>query len=143
MAKVRPSSVPKTLVTGNFGERPEPPKSLTKRQIVIWKAVVASEDPIFFNTEVLRGLLADYCRRRALSEELGEVIEALGPVESLDAERERRFDLLTRSRDREMHAVGSIATRLRLTNQSRYQSTVAGRVVDRGLRAEEPWRKSA
>lgn len=140
----RPSSVSKTLISGNFGERPEPPASLTKRQKAIWLEVVAAEDPIFFNTAVLRGLLADYCRRRAVSEELSEFIDRSGPVwERDDVEQRRRFAQWMRLRDLEMGAVVSLATKLRLTNQSRYQSAVAARVAERGAKAEEPWRKSA
>ena len=139
----RPSSVSKTLVSGNFGERPEPPNSLTKRQKAIWREVVAAEDPILFNTAVLRGLLADYCRRRATGEEISEVIDGSGAVAQQDDEQLARFDQLLRMRDREMTAVITAATKLRLTNQSRYQPVVAGRAADRGAVQDTPWRKSA
>lgn len=88
-------------------------------------------------------MLADYCKRRAVCEEIGEVIDASGPIGKQDAEQQRRFAQLLRMRDREMAAVANLATKLRLTNQARYQSAVAARVVERGKQAEEPWRKSA
>jgi len=88
-------------------------------------------------------MLADYCKRRAISDEIGEVIDGLGGDWQSDPSGARELERLLRMRDREQKAVANIATKLRLTNQSRYQSTVAGRVVDRGLKAEEPWRKSA
>ena len=131
------------MVSGNFGERPEPPVILTKRQQDIWKAVVASEDPVFFNTEVLRGMLADYCKRRAIADEISEVIDGLGDTWSGDRGGALELERLLRMRDREQKAVANFATKLRLTNQARYQSAVAARVVERGEKADEPWRKSA
>ena len=140
----RNSSAAATIVAGNFGERPEPPADLTKRQIAIWREVVASEDPDFFNSAVLRGLLADYCRRRAVCEEITNVIDGFGASWKRGVGDLEEYDLLLRMRDREQKGVIELATKLRLTNQSRWQPQGAARAATKAAAEQDiPWRKSA
>lgn len=127
------------VVAGGFGNRPNPPPHLTKRQKTIWQDAVAGEDPNFFNTGALRGLLADYCRRRSVSDELTEVIDTLGGVWIDEPEQQQRYDQLLKMRDREMAAVISLATKLRLTNQSRYLADVAARAARKAPKQAAPW----
>jgi hypothetical protein len=130
------------FVAGRFAERPEPPNELTERQKTIWRDVIASEDPNFFNSAVLRGLLGDYCRCRATAEGITAVIEASAKVWMQDSESIASHDQLLRMRDREIKAMVILATKLRLTNQSRYIPQSAARAAAK-VPKEVPWLKSA
>src|SRR5215467_10090913 len=115
----RNSSASKAVIVGGFGERPKPPVGLTKHQRAIWLAVVSSENPDFFKSDVSRALLADYCRRRAACEEISTVIDGFDEGWKADTEALRRYSEMLRMRGREMEATMRVATKLRLTNQSR------------------------
>jgi hypothetical protein len=137
------NSAASQIIAGGFAERPEPPQSLSSRQKTIWREVVASEDPNFFNSGVLRGLLADYCRSRATAEGITEVIEASADVWMQDSESVGNHERLLRMRDRELKAMVTVATKLRLTNQSRYVPHSAGRAAAKAPKDDLPWRQSA
>jgi hypothetical protein len=139
----RNSSASKAIILGGFGERPSPPAELTKRQISIWNAVVTSENPDFFKSEVSRALLADYCRRRAACEEISAVIDRFGGDWKGNPEALGRYSQLLQMRGREMEATMRVATKLRLTNQSRYVKESAASADKRAARQDIPWRKSA
>jgi len=116
---------------------------LNARQKAIWREVVASEDPNFFNSAVLRGLLADYCQRRAMGEEITSVIANAGEDWAQDDKSVAQRDKLLRMRDRETKAVADLATKLRLTNQSRYVPHAAARAAAKAPKEGVPWAKSA
>jgi hypothetical protein len=137
------SAAARAVITGDFAERPKPPSKLTKRQKEIWQEVVSSENPEFFKSGTLRQLLGDYCQRRASCEEITAVIEEFGPGWKDDPETRREYSDLLRMRDREMIAHVALATKLRLTNQSRYVPDTAARVAAKRTRDEIPWRASA
>lgn len=139
----RHSSVAKSVVVaGGFAERPNPPNDLNKRQIELWREVVSGEDPSFFRTAVSRGLLADYCRRRATCEEITAVLQTIGEGWADDPEVMQRYEKLLRMRDRENIATVALATKLRLTNQSRYMPDSAARTAAKAVAQEDvPWAK--
>ena len=126
------------VVAGRFGHRPDPPPELNARQRDIWRGIVSSEDPNFFNTEALRALLADYCRRRETSENISGVINSSKPdLKSSDGLR--RFKQLLALRDLEVRGAGWLATKLRLTNQSRYNALSAATAANRAPKGPRPW----
>ena len=139
----RNSAASEAVIVGGFGERPKPPAGLTKRQRDIWLAVVASENPDFFRSDVSRALLADYCRRRAACEEISGVIDGFGAGWKADSEALGRYSQLLQMRSREMEATMRVATKLRLTNQSLYVKETAASADRRATRQDLPWRKSA
>lgn len=127
------------VVTGNFGRRPEPANDLTDRQSAIWRETVASEHADFFQTGALRGLLADYCRHREAAEKISQVIDTFKPEWLKNDEGAKRYHGLLKMRDLETRASAGLATKLRLTNQSRYtalSAATAGRNAAKGAR---PW----
>lgn len=128
-----------SVVTGSFGKRPEPPDGLTERQVEIWRAIVASEDPNFFNTEALRRLLVDYCRHSESAEKLSDIIETVQTYSLMDNKSLARYNLLVRTRDVETRASTMFATKLRLTNQSRYTPHGAEGAARRALKGARPW----
>lgn len=127
-----------SVVKGNFGERPEPPKELNRSQKEIWKRVTAGEPPEFFATVATQNLLRDYCRHVDEANKLSDAIEALDDPLDGDLSKYKTFLNL---RDRETKAAGDKATKLRLTNQSRYNPMKAQRAVDNNdpEPAGKPW----
>src|SRR4029453_7585270 len=97
----RDSVATRSVIAGGFAERPEPPKVLNRRQNAIWREVVASEDPNFFDSAVTRGLLADYCQRRAMAEEITKVIGDFPEDWADDPQSVSRREKFLRMRDRE------------------------------------------
>jgi predicted nucleic acid-binding protein len=136
----RQSAVAKTVVVGGFGKRPDPPLDLTTRQAEIWREIVSSEDPAFFNTAALRAMLAEYCRRRDTGEGLSQIINAFERQCLKTIDGAKRYRLILGMRDVESRAEVTIATKLRLTNQSRYDRLTAATAARRAAKAPgKPW----
>jgi hypothetical protein len=140
MKRGRKSVADLTVVKGNFGDgRPLPPAELTERQQAIWREVTATEPADFFATEALRGLLADYCAHRESSEQVGSIIATFKPEWLKAADGAKRYKLLLQMRELETRASASLATKLRLTNQSRYQPKAAGTAFRNASTGPKPW----
>jgi hypothetical protein len=130
------------IVTGAFGRRPDPPEHFTERQADIWREVVASEDVAFFNSGALRGMLADYCRHREAAERINEHINKHTSSSSWprNIQAVKRYQLLLRMRAEEVRGAATLATKLRLTNQSRYVPHAAARAAAKAPKAAAmPW----
>lgn len=127
------------VVAGNFGGRPEPSSELTAEQAAIWRETVASEAADFFGTAALRSMLADYCRHRASAAVVSEVIDTFKPEWLKAAEGAKRYYGLLKMREAETRAAASLATKLRLTNQSRYTPQAAATASKHAARGLKPW----
>jgi hypothetical protein len=128
-----------TVIEGGFGERPAPPQDLNERQVEIWRQVVASEPSEFFNTATLRDLLANLCRHREAADKLSSVIDSFQLERLKSGDGSKRYALLLKMRDLEIRASASLATKLRLTNQSRIYPDTAARMSRDGLKGTKPW----
>ena len=136
----RSNAAKAVVIKGGFGRRPEPPADLTERQAEIWREIVSSEAPDFFNTGALRGLLADYCRRRDAAEGVSAIINVFKPEWLKNSEGAKRYKDLLMMRDIETRGATSLATKLRLTNQSRYYPNIAATAARRAAKeARKPW----
>jgi hypothetical protein len=122
---------------GAVGRRPDPPEDLTELEAAVWVTTVVHEPADFFGTSALQQLLKDYCRHVVAAERLSTVIEKHMSVEDSDVSL-RDLDLYLRMRDRETRAVADSATKLRLTNQSRYTPKAAG-TAGRHNSKSKPW----
>lgn len=127
------------VITGAFGLRPEPPEDLTDRQAGIWRETVSSEPADFFNTAALRALLMDYCRHRESAENVSKIINSFQPEWLKSQDGSKRYQALLRMRDMETRAAAQIATKLRLTNQSRYTPQAAATAARNVGRGPRPW----
>lgn len=127
------------VVSPQFGRRPEPPQDFTDEQAEIWRATAASEAIDFFSTSALRDMLADYCRHRASAKAVSEIIDTFKPDWLKSAEGAKRYEGLLRMRDRETKAAASLATKLRLTNQSRYTPQAAATAAKHAAKGFRPW----
>ena len=104
----------KTGITAT--ERPEPPKGLTDDQANEWRAVVNRMPAEWFPRET-HALLAQYCRHVVSAQHVAEIIEKLWSSDDFSLET---FDQLLRMQEREGRALSSLATRMRITQQSRF-----------------------
>jgi hypothetical protein len=127
------------VIEGLFGERPQPPEDLNERQIEIWKLIVASEPAEFFSTAATRSMLADLCRHRETADKLSVVIDSFQAEWLKVGEGAKRYAALLKMRDLEIRAAASLATKLRLTNQSRYVQHTAYRAGRDAVKGTKPW----
>lgn len=127
------------VVTGNFGKRPEPPAELSDDEAAIWRETVSSEAADFFGTAALRGMLADYCRHRASADKVSEVINIFQADWLKSADGAKRYHGLLKMRDLETRAAADKATKLRLTNQSRYTPQAASTASRGAAKGMKPW----
>jgi hypothetical protein len=134
------SSVELKVIQGDFGrDRPEPPPDLTPEQIGLWRRIVQDEPIDFFATAVTRDLLKDYCRVRSAVEFVSANIDQF-PRNGLRSKDGRKLYLQLAQIHREhIRAMASLATKLRLTNQSRYTPQVAATSSRNTAKGIKPW----
>lgn len=101
--------------------RPAPPDYLPSMAQAIWREVTGSRPAAYFDRASL-GLLEVYCRSLAEHRRLATRIEALDP-EADD------YAKLVRLADIQAARVAQMATRMRLSQQSRTDSRGAGRAA--------------
>src|SRR5690348_10698302 len=134
----RKSAASLSVIAGSLDTRPEPPAELTEAEAVVWDRTVAHEAADVFGTAALQQMLKDYCRHVVAAERLGLVIE--GHMHSTDSGVSLKdLDRLLKMRDRETKAIADKATKLRLTNQSRYTPKAAATAAKRAGQADKPW----
>jgi hypothetical protein len=127
------------LINGGLGQRPEPPAEFNECQAEIWREIVASEDPNFFATAVLRSLLADFCRHREAIAKVNEMVDGFDHEWLRQNDGLARYKTLLIIREAETRASISLATKLRLTNQSRLTPDNAGSAARKASQKLKPW----
>lgn len=143
MARGRKSAAAQAVVVqGAFGTRPEPPSDLSSEAAAIWRETVASEAPEFFRTAALRSMLADYCRHSATADLLTSQIDGFDATWLTTDDGLKRYDLLLKLRERETRSSADKATKLRLTNQSRYTPQAAATASKAQSVAKKPWEQA-
>ena len=135
----RKSAASLSVVVGSIDGRPQPPADLTKFQKELWLRTVAGEPLDQFRTATLQQLLKEYVRHVETAHILAGEIEATDPQWLRDEEGLKRYDKLLAMRDRETKAVGEKATKLRLTNQSRYTPQAAATAAKNVGAPKKPW----
>src|SRR5688500_750913 len=126
----RKSSASLSVVAGSIDGRPQPPSDLSEDQCEIWNRVVASEAADFFKTGACQQQLARYCVHLSEVSWLDDQI-----ADAKQPESDASFaviDRLMKMRDREDRACITLATKLRLTNQSRYRADKVHSVPNTG-----------
>lgn|SRR6185369_4635275 len=100
-------------------ERPRPPADLTDDQAEEWRAVVNRMPAEWFPRET-HALLADYCRHVVMARKISQLIQQSEEGETLDV---GEYDRLGRMAERESRVIASLATKMRLTQQTTYDKT--------------------
>lgn len=115
--------------------RISPPSTLTARQVELWREV-ASAKPAGWFTEDCKALLVGYVKAIASHESISQRVDAMESGElQLDLKDE---DKLYAMQERQARLIQSFATKMRLTNQSRYQNSTAA-VKSAKAGASRPW----
>ena len=127
-----------TNVDGALDGRPEPPTDLTPMQTEIWRKVVENEASTFFNTAALQALLKEFCRHVSSAHYLSRQVENL-EVRDFNPDNLKLYDKFLSMRERETKAMADKATKLRLTNQSRYTPQAAATATKNASQNAKPW----
>lgn len=114
----RQSAASLTVVAGAVEviPRASPPEELTDEQAHEWRAVVNRLPAEWFPRET-HGMLAQYCRHVVAARRVAQLIASAEADENLDVEN---YDRLLKMQEREGRALSSLATRMRLSQQTTY-----------------------
>lgn len=101
-------------------ERPQPPEELTDAQADEWISIVNRLPADWFPRET-HGMLAQYCRHLIAARRVAQLIAEFEKAEGgLDIED---YDRLLKMQEREGRAISSLATRMRLSQQTTYDKS--------------------
>ena len=134
----RKSAAALSIIPAATSFRPKPPEHLTSVQAAEWRAIVARLPPTWFSRET-HGLLIAYCRHFGNAKKVAEQLDAVRGECLRDPEGLAVFDKLSRLLEREQRAMSSLATRLRLTQQSRFRSEAAATAANNTFSGPPPW----
>ena len=129
----------KLVVVPEFGAKPEPPDDMPPEAVAIWRTVVDSEPREFLSTGAQRDLLKDYCRHRATADKVSGIIDLFEADWLKSKDGVKRYSDLCKVRDAEGRAAADKATKLRLTNQSRWQPSTAATRANNAPKGKMPW----
>lgn len=138
-ARGRKSAAALSVVAGTIDGRPQPPDDLTPFQRDVWQRTTASEAATFFRTAALQALLKEYCRHVEASDNLAKMINGYSLADLADDANLAKYEWLLKTRDRETKALSDKATKLRLTNQSRYTPQAAATASKTSSAPRKPW----
>jgi hypothetical protein len=99
--------------------RAEPPTELTDEQASEWIAIVTRLPADWFPRETY-GMLAQYCRHVVSARRVAQLIAECEASDSFDVED---YDRLLKMQEREGRALSSLATRMRLSQQTTYDKS--------------------
>ena len=123
--------VGRQLVTAT--ERPDPPQELTEEQAQEWSEVINRLPADWFHRENF-SLLAQYCRHVVAARRVGQLVDDYGKNEAFDI---ADYDRLLKMQEREGRALSSLATRMRISQQSTYDAKKGKTRKGEGTRP--PW----
>jgi hypothetical protein len=119
-------------------KRPEPPEELTEEQAVEWRKVVDRLPADWFPQDSHQ-LLVAYCRHVSRARVLAEMLDRFERERIGLAAGLREYEKLLGMADREHRAISSLATRMRLTQQSRYRGETAKNRAEKANAPSKQW----
>ena len=131
-------STAELAVIQGIPERPDAPKELTREQAEEWRAIVERMPPEWFPREI-HPLLIQYCRHITNARHISGLVEDARKGDLTDRKALMRFNRLLRMQERQSGALIGLATRMRLTNQSRYTAQSAASRAKGGTSAKKLW----
>jgi len=125
---------------GREERRPPPPEDLTEAQAKLWRDITETEAQGWFDSAARQHLLRLYVEHACYRADLQALLNTVPIERILGEDTEQGVERMLRVRDRETKALVSLATRLRLTNQSRYTPGAAASAArnDTGT-GRRPW----
>jgi hypothetical protein len=112
-------------------ERQRPPHHLTDEEVEVWADVVNAESADWFSPSTVP-ILAQYCRHVVQAKRLGELLERATSDPALTIDN---YDRLLKMQERESRAIASLATKMRISQQS----TTNHRGNKRPIATRKPW----
>ena len=134
----RKSAESLTVVTEAIPVRPDPPDSLTRRQAEVWRAVVATKPADWFTADS-QPLLVAYCKAVENHERISTEIEKANKAK-LSGEKLKEYEKLIVLQEKQARLMATLATKMRLTQMSRYRAETADTAHRRAAKqAKRPW----
>ncbi len=119
-------------------QRPDPPDELTPAQAEEWRAVVTRMPVHWFPREIWP-LLCAYCRHVTYARHIAGMIEDAHQGDLTDRAELMHYNRLLGMQERQSNVMAGLATRMRLTNQSRYTAHSAASQAKGGITGRKPW----
>lgn len=139
----RKSGASLSVIAGTIDGRPRAPDDLTEDQRQVWDRTAGTESADFFRSAASQQLLKEYCRHVVTAGKLSRMIDAIERMDILTPTDGAAYETLLKLRDRETKALSDKATKLRLTNQSRYTPQAAATAAKKGATERKPWQMQA
>lgn len=99
--------------------RPDAPYELTDEQADEWRAVVNRMPADWFPRETW-AMLSQYCRHVVNARRVAQLIGQAERGDSLDV---KEYDVLLKMQERESRCIASLATRMRISQQTQYDKS--------------------
>jgi len=133
----RKSANAAAVAAARWDSRPVAPDDLSDEEKVLWTDIVATKSADWFDAGSLP-LLRELVKLDTDVRLLGSKVESFEPEWLNDKEGLARYEKLISMRDRVQNRMVNIATKLRLTQQARFQPVTAA-TRSRGRPAAKPW----
>lgn len=113
-------------------QRPDAPYDLTDEQVDVWRRVTTAMPADWFTSETF-DLLTVYCRHVVAARRIAQLIAQLEGSDEFEAVE---YDRLLKMQERESRAMSSLATRMRLTQQTNFNKEKSRKGC---ASAKKPW----
>lgn len=134
----RKSAEALSVITHLPGQRTEPPANFPAPASEVWRAVVASKPHDWFTADSIY-LLEAYCHAVVSHRLISLGVAEFNAQKMADPVGVALYDQLTRMQERQARVMTSIATKLRLTQQSRYTPQAAATAAKKVGGGARPW----
>lgn len=128
----KPSAESLSIATVSIPQRPEPPEDLTPYAQKIWKDVVSTKPPEWFESDSFP-LLRNYCEAAYQADKL------IKDINTLDTTRCKEYAELNRAWIQTTKLIAELAVKMRLTQQSRYTPDKAATANKKARGGKKPW----
>lgn len=127
-----------------IGPRPRmaPPEELTPEQAELWVKIAATKSPDWWNDDSAP-LLVAYCQAVTDSRAIEELIRRFDPALIEDKAGIDQYDKLLAMRARHAGILATLATKMRLAQQSRYNESRASTIDKHTAAGTKPWQRVA
>lgn len=126
-----------SVVSGIPGQRPEPPGSLGESEAEVWRAIAATKPHDWWTADTFP-LLEEYCRAAVSADQVAEELAKFAKIPSR-GEKFRRYLALRKLQDQTARLLATLATKMRLAQQSRYETRGAQTAHKKAGGAVKPW----
>lgn len=132
----RKSGASLTVVASIGGERPGAPATLSEAEAITWRAVAATKPADWWSADTFP-LLEEYCRAVASSHAVAAALAKFTKIPGGKALG--RYLALRKLQDHTARLLATLATKMRLSQQSKYGARAASTAHARTPQIAKPW----